>query len=156
MMKKSTLLTLLLLVSLPLAAQQRFYVSPSAGVLSFGSGTAKNRLLSGLTVGYEVSSRVRLDLSGGYAARAGNSLYISDVSVTIPANDTKKWIVESSIGVGFRKCSDERNARFYVPLTMRMGYNITPMLGAGLYIKPFIGNRNYTMTSSGVYISFRI
>lgn len=153
---KRLVLVFFMLVSMSAAAQQRFYISPAVGSMMFGSGAEKEWLYSELTVGYELSSKLRLDLAGGYGSRNGNSLYTSALSVTPMIVDFKRLVCESSIGVGFQKRSVDNGMKFVVPVAITSGYNFTPSFRAGVYLKSFVSRKNYMMTFTGISLAFRL
>ncbi|OAV76268.1 hypothetical protein Barb7_00032 [Bacteroidales bacterium Barb7] len=127
------------------------------GNLGYTENRNDNLTYSGLTVGYWIFPKYRIDLSGGYAfSDDTHSLYTASVLLTpfSPRFYEEKFFLEASVGAGFQKETDEKML-FIIPARIKAGGFLTKKIACGVGIEPAISKEKYKHIYSGAFLAFR-
>ena len=156
------LLTTLFVFTGTLYAQQKVYISPSAGILSMSDESVKNMFYSEVTAGYRLFHKANhalfhnmsVDITAGYGKSSVNDLYILALALSPGRFSSEKLFIESSIGGGLQKM-DGSSTRGIFFLEAKSGYYITPAFGIGIGVKGYVTKKSYSSTIGNLFLAFR-
>ena len=136
-MRKRILTGLLILFSIGLNAQSKWYFEPTTGVsYTYLDGKYRTSTDFRLTIGYALgkNSPYRADMRFGYMTFSDyDNVFTTALLGTYAKEFTKsrKVLFSASAGAGLKKVENDKNFSAFIPVAVKTGYRVTNNFSVG-------------------------